>query len=102
MIDVFNSIRIDRKFNFTLHLLNFTNIFNFLIAPTPVADNGLDTKLFDLAKSVHWIVDDSSYMNEGSNNKRRLIPGAADDSDSETDAPPTNDIYRLRQMKRLK
>lgn len=69
----------------------------------PVTENGQDTKLFDLAKSVHWIVDDSSYMNESGNKRRRLLPGAGDDSDEENNvAPPANDIYRLRQQKRLK
>jgi cleavage stimulation factor subunit 3 len=67
-----------------------------------VIDNGMDTKLFDLAKSVHWIVDDSSYTNDGGK-RRRLLPGGADDSDDENaSAPPTHDIYRLRQQKRLK
>ena len=66
-----------------------------------MADNGLDTKLFDLAKSVHWIVDDSSYTNEGVK-RRRLLPGGNDDSDDENaSAPPIHDIYRLRQQKRL-
>ncbi|RVE40367.1 hypothetical protein evm_014983 [Chilo suppressalis] len=27
-------------------------------APAPTQENGCDTKLFDLARSVHWIVDD--------------------------------------------
>lgn len=79
----------------------FKMILNFT-APVPVGENGLDSKLFDLAKSVHWIVDESSYTNDGGNKRRRLLPGAADDSDDEVSAPPTHDIYRLRQQKRLK
>ncbi|XP_049793735.1 protein suppressor of forked [Schistocerca nitens] len=78
--------------------------------PPPIADNGCDTKLFDLAKSVHWIVDENS---EGSislgnlyTNKRRRRLGAAGGDDSEDDdmtgAPPVNDIYRARQQKRVK
>lgn len=71
----------------------------YLSAPVPVADNNIDTKLFDLAKSVHWIVDDSTYT-DGSK-RRRLLPGAGDDSDDDASAaPPTHDIYRLRQQKR--
>lgn len=75
---------------------------SFILAPVPVIDNGLDTKLFDLAKSVHWIVDDSSYTNDSGGKRRRLLPGAGDDSDDENAAaPPTHDIYRLRQQKRF-
>lgn len=73
-------------------------------APTPAGENGCDTKLFDLAKSVHWIVDESSYTNDGGNLKRRRIVPGGDDSDEEgipTNAP-VNDIYRLRQQKRFK
>lgn len=82
--------------------------YKFIIlfpAPVPVAENGLDTKLFDLAKSVHWIVDEShQYTNEGIK-RRRILPGGGDDSDEENAAnsanPPVNDIYRLRQQKRF-
>lgn len=70
-------------------------------APLPVADNGIDTKLFDLAKSVHWIVDDSNTYTTDGSKRRRLLPGAGDDSDDDASAaPPTHDIYRLRQAKR--
>ncbi|XP_029406026.2 protein suppressor of forked [Bactrocera neohumeralis] len=71
--------------------------------PLPVGDHGCDTKLFDLAKSVHWIVDDSVCTGDaGSLKRRRMLPGG-DDSDEEgqTPAPPANDIYRLRQQKRF-
>lgn len=77
-----------------------------LLAPTPQAgENGCETKLFDLAKSVHWIVDESQYTNDGGSGlkRRRIVPGG-DDSDDEgaTTVPPTHDLYRLRQQKRLK
>lgn len=64
-------------------------------------ENGCDTKLFDLAKSVHWIVDDSTYSGDGGL-KRRMLPGN-DDSDEEgaATAPPAHDIYRIRQQKRF-
>lgn len=71
--------------------------------PLPVGDHGCDTKLFDLAKSVHWIVDDSVCTGDaGSLKRRRMLPGG-DDSDEEgqAPAPPANDIYRLRQQKRF-
>lgn len=71
-------------------------------APLPDgAENGCDTRLFDLAKSIHWIVDDNSQAGEGGL-KRKMLPGN-DDSDEETSAPPppSHDIYRLRQQKRF-
>ncbi|XP_019553197.1 protein suppressor of forked [Aedes albopictus] len=73
------------------------------VAPTPIAgENGNSIKLFDLAKAVHWIVDDSTYSGEGGLKRRRMAPGG-DDSDEETalPAPPVNDVYRLRQQKRF-
>lgn len=77
------------------------NIIHFTVPMPNGAENGCDTKLFDLAKSVHWIVDDSNYAGEGGL-KRRMLPGN-DDSDDEgaTVAPPANDIYRIRQQKRF-
>ena len=73
----------------------------FRLVPVPQGENGLDTKLFDLAKSVHWIVDESQYTNDGGLKRRRIVPGE-DSDDEEKTAPPTNDIYRLRQQKRFK
>ncbi|KAH8274386.1 hypothetical protein KR026_004552 [Drosophila bipectinata] len=77
-------------------------------APQPNGDNDLSPKIFDLAKSVHWIVDTSTYTGVQHSvtaippRRRRLLPGG-DDSDDElqTAAPPTHDIYRLRQLKRF-
>ncbi|PNF15153.1 Protein suppressor of forked [Cryptotermes secundus] len=83
-------------------------------APSPTADNGCDTKLFDLAKSVHWIVDEGqegTLSLPGSGTKRRrklgtgdrLVVGIEDSEDDElSGAPPVNDIYRQRQQKRVK
>lgn len=90
-----------------MQLLQLSDMgFNVLLSisdsPLPnSSDNGCDVKLFDLAKSVHWIVDDSAYSSEGL--KRKMLPGN-DDSDDETSAPrppPAQDIYRLRQQKRF-
>ncbi|KRK05040.1 protein suppressor of forked isoform X1 [Drosophila yakuba] len=77
-------------------------------APQPNGDNELSPKIFDLAKSVHWIVDTSTYTGVQHSvtaippRRRRLLPGG-DDSDDElqTAVPPTHDIYRLRQLKRF-
>jgi cleavage stimulation factor subunit 3 len=75
-------------------------------APSRIADNGCDTELFDLAKSVQWTVDAGR---EGRGTKRRwklgtgARSGAEDSEDDElSSAPPTNDVYRRRQRKRFK
>ncbi|CAG5103469.1 Similar to su(f): Protein suppressor of forked (Drosophila melanogaster), partial [Cotesia congregata] len=71
-------------------------------APLPIADNGCDTKLFDLAKSVHWIVDESNDGLGISTKRRRTRIGADDSEDEDLPPPPANDIYRQRQQKRVK
>lgn len=66
------------------------------LAPALLGENGCDTKLFDLAKSVHWVVDiDDS-------NKKKRKTGDESDDDELLGAPPINDIYRQRQQKRVK
>lgn len=77
-------------------------ILILLTAPVSAIETGLDVKLFDLAKSVHWIIDENQTTNDGLK-RRRIVPGG-DDSDDEAQgtAPPPNDIYRLRQQKRMK
>lgn len=68
-----------------------------------MADNGCETKLFDLAKSVHWIVDETADGNSIINKRKRTRLGAGDDSEEEDlPPPPANDIYRQRQQKRVK
>ncbi|XP_035900462.1 protein suppressor of forked [Anopheles stephensi] len=71
--------------------------------PPPPSDSTADSRLFELAKSVHWIVDDSIYASEGGLRRRRMAPGGEDsDDEAVAPAPPANDIYRLRQQKRFK
>uniref|UniRef100_A0A1B6CGC0 Cleavage stimulation factor subunit 3 n=1 Tax=Clastoptera arizonana TaxID=38151 RepID=A0A1B6CGC0_9HEMI len=80
LIDIFNKIQLPET------------------QPTLVnGENGCDTRLFDLAKSVHWVVD----MDDGSKKKRKVGGDDSDDEDA-TGAPPANDIYRQRQQKRVK
>merc|ERR1719184_130549 len=56
---------------------------------------GHSTKLFDLAKSVHWIVDQESGK------KRKSMGRGDDDSDDDSNiSAPSNDIYRKRQQKK--
>ncbi|XP_026322588.1 protein suppressor of forked [Hyposmocoma kahamanoa] len=69
--------------------------------PPPTQENGCDTKLFDLARSVHWIVDDDGITTI-SNKARRRKAGEDSDDDDLGVAPPVNDIYRQRQQKRVK
>ncbi|XP_014227135.1 protein suppressor of forked [Trichogramma pretiosum] len=71
-------------------------------APAPVADNGCDTKLFDLAKSVHWIVDEVAEGNSLPNKRKRLRINGEESEEEDLPPPPANDIYRLRQQKRVK
>jgi cleavage stimulation factor subunit 3 len=68
----------------------------------PVADNGCDTKLFDLAKSVHWIVDETADGNSIINKRKRTRLGGDDSEEEDLPPPPVNDIYRQRQQKRVK
>lgn len=84
-------------------------VFFLIVAPPPTADNGCDTKLFDLAKSVHWIVEDGQEGLSVSALKRKrkqlgLFGDKGDESEDEDmiGAPPVNDIYRARQQKRVK
>jgi len=107
LMDVFSRIQLPDH-GIYYHICNFLylNMMYYtklkFTAPLPVADNGCDTKLFDLAKSVHWIVDESNDgMSIGS--KRRRTRLAGDDSEEEDlPPPPVNDIYRQRQQKRVK
>ncbi|KAJ6636348.1 Protein suppressor of forked [Pseudolycoriella hygida] len=79
------------------------DIFNRIQLPDiPVSSGeGCDVKLFDMAKSVHWIVDDSTFSGDGGLKRRRMLPGGDDSDDEGGPAPPANDIYRLRQQKRF-
>lgn len=74
-------------------------MYIYVLAPAPNGDNGSDIKLFDLAKSVHWLVDDGvpNFLR-----KKRKVPGNDDSDDEDLTAPPRNDIYRLRQQKKIK
>lgn len=48
---------------------------------------------------MHWLVDDGvpSFMK-----KKRKAPGNDDSDEEDLAAPPRNDIYRLRQQKKIK
>ncbi|KAJ8688604.1 hypothetical protein QAD02_024399 [Eretmocerus hayati] len=70
--------------------------------PLPTADNGCDTKFFDLAKSVHWIVDENADGNHIVTKRKRIKLGGDDSDDDDLPPPPANDIYRQRQQKRVK
>ncbi|CAG9829606.1 unnamed protein product [Diabrotica balteata] len=86
-----------------VHIDILMDIFNRIYLPenfpTPAESNG-DVRLFDLAKSVHWIVEEGG----GIGLKRRKRTGIGLDGSDDEDAPlpPTNDIYRQRQQKRVK
>ncbi|CAH1992348.1 unnamed protein product [Acanthoscelides obtectus] len=68
--------------------------------PTPTESHG-DVRLFDLAKSVHWIVEEGGSI--GLKRRKRGSGLGLDGSDDEDlPLPPSNDIYRQRQQKRVK
>ncbi|KAK9876432.1 hypothetical protein WA026_012745 [Henosepilachna vigintioctopunctata] len=76
-------------------------IFNRIRLPdsAPFPSTHGDIRLFDLAKSVHWIMEEGG----GLGIKRRKRIGLMDGSDDEDGPlPPMNDVYRLRQQKRVK
>ncbi|XP_077282939.1 cleavage stimulation factor subunit su(f) isoform X1 [Arctopsyche grandis] len=81
LIDIFNKIQLPDQ------------------VPPPITENGCDTKLFDLARSVHWIVDDEGVTSVH-RKRRRRAGDDSDDDDSMSAPPPANDIYRQRQQKK--
>ncbi|EEB16461.1 predicted protein [Pediculus humanus corporis] len=87
-----------------VHVEYLMEVFNRIQLPDKAQppngeNNSSDIKLFDLAKSVHWLVEDGvpSFMR-----KKRKTQRNEDSDDEDFVAPPKNDIYRLRQQKRTK
>jgi cleavage stimulation factor subunit 3 len=76
----------------------FTRIHLPDTVPQP-SENGGDVRLFDLAKSVHWIVEEGGGV--GIKRKKRLGISMDGSDDEDMPLPPTNDIYRQRQQKRV-
>lgn len=84
----------------------------FAAAPVPKGDHGCDVRLFEYTNSIHWVTDNddggNATNNCGVNNKtkkRKMGPGGIqlDESDDEEYfSPPVNDIYRIRQQKKVK
>ncbi|XP_023026609.1 cleavage stimulation factor subunit su(f) [Leptinotarsa decemlineata] len=67
--------------------------------PAP-SESGGDVRLFDLAKSVHWIVEEGGGI--GLKRRKRIGLGLDGSDDEDMTLPPSNDIYRQRQQKRVK
>lgn len=93
------------NFLYNLHLIQLPGLETdktiFFSVPPP-SENGGDVRLFDLAKSVHWIVEEGGGI--GLKRRKRLSLGLGLDGSDDEDMPlpPTNDIYRQRQQKRVK
>jgi len=72
-------------------------MFDRIRLPDLPVSSGTDANsvhLFDLAKSVQWI---------GGEDKKRKSHSRLDDSDDDSSiSAPTNDIYRMRQQKKIK
>lgn len=92
-----------KKINNTENILRFcylTNLISIYVSvPTPTENAG-DVRLFDLAKSVHWIVEEGGGI--GLKRRKRIGLGLDGSDDEDMNLPPTNDIYRQRQQKRVK
>ncbi|XP_066255675.1 protein suppressor of forked [Euwallacea similis] len=85
-----------------VHVDIMMDIFNRIYLPEQVpqpTEHG-DVRLFDIAKSVHWIIED----NGGLGIKRRKKIGLAVDGSDDEDVhlPPMNDLYRQRQQKKVR
>lgn len=64
-----------------------------------------NAKLFDMARSVHWLPKDAGV--DRPQKKRGMGEESEDEepiatSGSQQSGPPLNDIYRKRQQKRVK
>ena len=75
-------------------------IFDKIRLPDSAVSSGTEPnsiKLFDLAKSVQWIVGAEDTR------KRKSIGRKGDDSDDDSNiSAPSNDLYRKRQQKKIK
>jgi len=96
------------------------DVFQRLLLPdetTAPNGEGCDSTQFDLAKSVHWVVnpDQDNNTHHGHHNQnnrggrrgtKRKMGGNQNQHDSDDDdsnaQPPLNDIYRVRQQSRVK
>ncbi|KAG5881074.1 hypothetical protein JTB14_020404 [Gonioctena quinquepunctata] len=81
LMDIFNRIHLPENF------------------PSP-SESGGDVRLFDLAKSVHWIMEEGGGI--GLKRRKRIGLGLDGSDDEDMPLPPSNDIYRQRQQKRVK
>nr|CAG4643048.1 EOG090X026K [Ilyocryptus agilis] len=75
----------------------------------PLANTPENIKLFDMARSVHWLPKDATTTADRPVNKRRGVGDESDEEDAvavgsapQQVGPPPNDIYRKRQQKRVK
>lgn len=71
---------------------------------SPLANTSDNTKLFDIARSVHWLPKDAGVERP---TKKRGMGEESEDEDptvvsGSQGGPPPNDIYRKRQQKRVK
>jgi hypothetical protein len=70
-----------------------------------LANTAENAKLFDMARSVHWLPKDAGLDRP---QKKRGVGEESEDeepiaiSGSQPGGPPPNDIYRKRQQKRVK
>ncbi|KAH1011580.1 hypothetical protein HUJ04_000919 [Dendroctonus ponderosae] len=85
-----------------VHIDIMMDIFTRLHLPdqVPAPTEHGDVRLFDIAKSVHWIVEENGGLGVKRRKKLGLSMDGSDDEDMHL--PPMNDIYRQRQQKKVR
>lgn len=82
----------------------YTSLSKHWFSGTVLANTPENSKLFDIARSVHWVPKD------GVQDRTLKKRGMGEESDEEDATlisgpqvgPPPNDVYRKRQQKRVK
>lgn len=99
MMDIFNRIHLPEqgKRAISYKPLIYLITLSFLV-PAPT-ENG-DVHLFDIAKSVHWIIEENGGLSVKRRKKIGLGMDGSDDEDMHL--PPMNDLYRQRQQKKVR
>ncbi|XP_050315851.1 protein suppressor of forked [Anthonomus grandis grandis] len=85
-----------------VHIDILMDIFNRIYLPeqVPAPTEHGDVRLFDIAKSVHWIIEENGGLGIKRRKKIGLATDGSDDEDMQL--PPMNDIYRQRQQKKVR
>ncbi|XP_030747492.1 protein suppressor of forked [Sitophilus oryzae] len=85
-----------------VHIDIMMDIFNRIHLPekVPAPTQHGDIRLFDIAKSVHWIIEENGGL--GLKRRKKLGISMEGSDDEDMHLPPSNDIYRQRQQKKVR